>query len=85
MAGRQCPVATNFVTVTVGQDDFLGSKQVPFGVLSQFKGAWSPDWPSDGMLGLLGPDNDGYSFAVPGTAKTLASNNGQQVVSWHLN
>ncbi|KAH7719525.1 gastricsin isoform 3 [Aphelenchoides avenae] len=82
MAGRQCRLVTD-VTVTVGQDDFLGSKQVPFGVISQFKGAWSPTWPSDGILGLRGPN---MAFAgPPTTAKTLALNNGQAVVSWYLN
>ncbi|KAH7715578.1 gastricsin-like protein [Aphelenchoides avenae] len=80
--GRQCRFAVD-ATVTVGQDDFLGSKRVPIGVVSQFKGAWSPTWPSDGILGLHGPDNQ--LPGQPGTAKTLASNNGQAVVSWYLN
>ncbi|KAH7700738.1 progastricsin, partial [Aphelenchoides avenae] len=60
-----------------------GSKQVPFGVLSQFKGSWSPEWPSDGILGLRGPNSE---FAgQPGTARTLAWNSGPPVVSWYLN
>ncbi|KAH7699841.1 gastricsin-like protein [Aphelenchoides avenae] len=82
MIGRYCGVVLD-ATVIAGTDDFLGSKQVPFGVISQYKGAWSPDWPSDGLLGLFGPANQ--FPGQPSTANTLASNNGAAVVSWYIN
>ncbi|KAH7693104.1 hypothetical protein AAVH_39866 [Aphelenchoides avenae] len=69
MIGKQC-VAAPVAKVTVGKDDFSGLKQVPFGVISHFRGGWNSGWPSDGILGLNGPDSG--STEQPETVKTLA-------------
>ncbi|KAH7719521.1 hypothetical protein AAVH_12989 [Aphelenchoides avenae] len=82
MLGHQCNINLD-AAVTLGKDDFLGSRQVPFGVISHFDGAWDPSWASDGILGLLGPDSP-FS-GRPGTAKALAKKNGNAVVAWYHN
>ncbi|KAH7719522.1 Peptidase A1 [Aphelenchoides avenae] len=67
---------------TAGHRGF-NMRQVPFGVISRFEGAWDPRWASDGLLGLVGPDSQ---FAgQPGTAKALAQKNGNPVVAWYHN
>lgn len=95
MVGQQCR-AVPLAKVTVGTDDFLvgpamlglvhlviqGVKQVPFGVISHFRGGWSSGWPSDGILGLNGPDN---SFAEqPATVKTIAEGDDATTVALYL-
>lgn len=55
-------------------------------MFSSYKGAWNPDWLSDGVLGLMGPNDDSHSSRS--SAKLLAERMGDEdgaIISFHLN
>ncbi|KAH7699597.1 hypothetical protein AAVH_33297, partial [Aphelenchoides avenae] len=81
MIGKQC-LAVPKAKVTVGTDDLLGVKHVPFGVISHFRGGWNSGWPSDGILGLNGPDSG--STEQPATVKALAKGDDATTVAIYL-
>ncbi|KAH7716698.1 aspartyl proteinase [Aphelenchoides avenae] len=81
MKGNQCEIVLGAEAI-VGRDDFLGVKNVPFRVITNFTGGWNAQWPSDGFLGLDAPNE----FNPPNAVKALAKNTGgEAIVAFYLN